>query len=258
MLKIAFLFLTIGNISHEPVWQRFFQGHEQQHSILVHAKETIEQDSIFKRYEMTTKIPTTWANTMKAQIAMLEQALQDPKNEKFIFLSGDCLPLQKFEYVYQQIMQHPLSIIPYWWNNHQDPDSSYYFAKRTLHGIPADKQFKNSQWVVLNRKHAQMMVDDTSIIDIVSKYPCDNEHYPSTFLAMHNCLKEAVNQQTTFTLWHRGYKHPFTFGNLEDRWQFDTLLEVINQGMLFARKFENNFNEEQFQKMVDKYALKPE
>jgi hypothetical protein len=254
MIKIAFLFLTIANIIHEPIWHDFFKGHDSHYSIYIHAKEEFDNTSVFKQYEMPTKVPTTWENTMEAQIEMLREALKDPLNEKFIFLSGDSLPIQHFDYVYQQIMQHPLSIFNYSWNNHQDADSSFYYAGRILKGIPSDKQHKNSQWIILNRKHAIMMVEDKEFITTITQYPCDNEHYPSTFLAMHGLLHEVANQPTMLTIWNRGYDHPFTFKSVEDRYQAELLTEAMNQSILFARKFDKKIKQDQLVTLIEKYA----
>ena len=185
---------------------------------------------------------------------MLKEALKDPLNNKFIFVSGDAVPIQHFDYVYKQVLQHPLSIIHYSWNHHQDQNSSFYSACRILHGIPADKQFKNSQWVILNRKHAELMVQDQSIVATVVKFPCNDEHYPSTFLAMHNLLHEVVNQAATLTVWQRGQNHPLTFKNMQDPYESELLVEAMNQGVLFARKFDQKCDMGQLQSMVNTYA----
>ena len=45
--KIAFLFLTVGNIYHESAWVKFFKDHEVQYSLYVHAKKEITPGSFF-------------------------------------------------------------------------------------------------------------------------------------------------------------------------------------------------------------------
>jgi hypothetical protein len=258
MIKIAFLFLVTSHITHESVWQDFFKGHDERCSIYVHSKESLDATSAFKLNELAVKVETTWERTMRAQIALLKEALRDPLNEKFVFVSGDSVPIQTFNFVYQQLMQHPLSIFNYHWNHHQDRDSSFYHPMRILEGIPDDKQFKNSQWVVLNRKHAEMMVKDQEILPLVAQSVCDNEHYPSTFLAMHTLLSEVVNQPTMLTLWHRGYSHPFTFTDMDDRYQTEQLTEAMNQGILFARKIDEKCDIAKLQNLINKYARKVE
>jgi hypothetical protein len=262
VIKIAFLFLTISNIVHERVWENFFQGHESAYSLYIHAKETVDVTSVFKKHEMTTKVPTSWGYLMPAQIELLKEALKDPLNKKFIFCSDDSAPIQNFDYVYQQVLQHPLSIADYLWNHHQDRDNPRYVPRRILKGIPSDKQFKNSQWVILNRKHAEMMVKDTKVIDIVTQYFCADEHYPITFLAMHNCLHEVVNQATTLYVWRpfpeRPGPHPLVFNNVKDFYQKALLVRAMNQGVLFARKFDKNCDMETVQAWVKKYGYKAE
>ncbi len=257
-MKIAFLFLVISSISYESVWEKFFSGNLDRATIYIHSKEPFDPKSVFKHYEMPEKAPTSWEHTMRAQIAMLKAALEDPENTKFVFVSNDSLPIQQFDYIYQQLTKHQFSIFPYWRNHHQYQDSSFYYAPRIVADIPADKQYINPQWVVLNRKHAELMVRDQSIIEKVEVLTADNEHYPSTFLAMHDLLHtEVINQSVMFVEWHRGYKHPYTFTNLEDRYQAELLTEAIIKGVLFARKFADSkeFNVDAFNKLIELYGL---
>lgn len=252
--KIALLFLTISNIYHESHWQDFLKNNESRYSIYIHSKESLAPNSAFKQYEMQEKTENTWANTMKAQIAVLKEALKDPDNQKFIFLSESSLPLQDFDTVYSTVMATENSIFPYCSNIHQDKLRSgtfwtylNYEPARILYPIPEKFQHKNPMWVVLNRKHAQLMVDDKIFIEIVCRYTNDQEHYPSTFLAIKGLLEtEVLNQQTTYDDWiaTTSSLHPFTFTNLKDSQQFNLIVKALQNKLynqqfqyLFGRKF---------------------
>lgn len=254
MVKIALLFLTISSIYHEKHWQDFLKGNEDRYSVYVHSKEPLAETSAFKQYEIPEKVESTWANTMKAQIALLKQALKDPLNEKFIFLSESTIPLQSFDTVYDFVTSTDKSIFPFCANVHQDKSRSgtfwdyhNYQPSRILYPIPTHLQYKNHQWVILNRKHAQMMVDDTLFIDIVSRYVCDGEHYPSTFLAIKKLLDiEVLNQQTTYDDWiaTTSASHPYTFTNLAEPEQLKLISKALQKKLysqqfmyLFGRKF---------------------
>lgn len=227
MYKIAFLFLTIGNIYHEDLWKRFFHRQEEKYSIYIHSK-TKQKKSIFKKHEIKAKIPTTWQNTMRAQIALLKEALRDPDNQKFVFLSESTIPLQTFDYVYKTLTADNLSRFDYYPNYHKD---------RNFKPIPFNQQYKNSQWVVLNRKHAQLMINDQRYLDIITNYYFDNEHYPSTFLANQNLLNEIVKCDTTLVIWAGQSPHPHTFKNLkEDKFTEFLIKAIKSKQFLFARK----------------------
>ena len=120
---------------------------------------------------------------MEAEIALLREALKDPANTKFVFLSESTIPLMSFKGVYEHFLTHSKSEFTYMKNIHK---------KRSFGDI--GQLYFNSQWIVLNRKHAQLMVDDRELIPLFKTFACDNEHYPSTFLARHNMLDEVVNK----------------------------------------------------------------
>lgn len=234
-MKIAFLFLIISNINHENIWLNFFNHHQEHFSLYIHSKETMPASSAFKKFEMATKVPTTWQNTMNAQIELLREALKDKDNQKFIFLSESTIPLQPFDFVYETLMSNSKSQFAYEHNYHPD---------RVWESIPTDKSLKNSQWVVLNRKHAELMVKDTTLINIMTKSHYDNEHYPSNFLAMNNLLHEIEQTDRTLAVWPKqGIVHPVNFKKLKQNKYTPLLIDAIKEEKyLFARKFDKTCN----------------
>lgn len=238
MLKIAFLFLTVANIAHETHWQDFFSGHEEHYSVYIHAKNPLSSSSLFKKHELPNTVHTTWSHTMKAQIELLRIALQDPDNEKFIFISELTIPLQDFDHVYRSLMSHDASMFYYFPNPHVNRNNTWYWpqAHRNVKPIPTEKQFKNSQWVILSRKHAQMMVDDTEYIEIISKNESDQEHYPSTFLLARGELDSIIPVDTTYVEWNHGDRPPFQFTDFNDAQQMKLIKQAQEHGYLFARK----------------------
>ena len=233
-MKIAFLFLVVNGIFHEPCWVEYFKNHHDRCTIYVHSKKGVPTTSFFKQFELDKRIATTWHNTMKAQIELLRVALQDPANEKFIFLSESTIPLQSFESGYSYLLSHPFSEFRVFPNRH---------TERHYHSIKKENVYKNSQWIILNRKHAEMMVADSTMINMITSYPFDNEHYPSTFLASHHVLEEIVQHDCTFVLWPEDSAdsaHPHMFNDLSSDPYTDFLVqEILTRNSLFARKFSN-------------------
>jgi Core-2/I-Branching enzyme len=242
MLKIAFLFLTIGPVYHQHLWRTFLQGHEEHYTIYAHAKNDIPADNILFSYQIPTKLPTTWSNTMRAQIALLKEALKDPDNTKFIFISETTIPLATFDIVYQRVLQTPHSIFMYRPNPHIIEGSATFDPSRNLQPIPAELQYKCYQWVVLNREHAQLMVEDTYYIAIAEQHRLDNEHYPATLLACHNLLHEVEQKSMTYVYWPAKAitraAHPYSFVNFEDPAELALATKAINNGYLFMRKID--------------------
>lgn len=242
MHKIAFLFLTITGVCHEDYWQDFFLGYEDHCTIYVHSKQGVPKNSFFKPFELLTCVPTSWERTMRAQILLLQEALKDPENQKFIFVSENTLPLTDFKTVYSFIMSNTLSIFYYEKSPHRLP-SNVLYAKRNLHPIPLDLQYKSSQWVILTRKHAELMVQDTYYLDIITKYESDQELYPGTFLASQSLLDEVLPRETTYVNWSRNnlsgpkFYPPYIFIKLIEPEEFNCVCSAIENGFLFARKF---------------------
>ncbi len=120
--KIAFLFLTIGNVYHEAPWVNYFKGHESQYSLYVHPKEKLPQESFFHSSILPHREETTWANTMKAQVALLREALKDPNNTKFVFSSESTIPLTLFDEMYLRLTN--------------DTRSQFYYRKNPFKNRP--------------------------------------------------------------------------------------------------------------------------
>lgn len=230
-MKIAFLFLVISEINHENLWLKFFDKHESQYSVYIHSKLEFTQTSAFKKYEIAEKQPTTWANLMRAEKALLKEALKNPENEKFVFASESTIPIQSFDFVYETLMKHPHSQFDFWPNPHKG---------RKFPPLDPRKIYKNSQWVVLNRKHAQLIVNDTKIFEAMTSVPFDNEHYPSTFLLLNSLYDEIIKQNTTLDFWPKKGKksHPHTFEQLTSDAHLNELIaSITRKERLFARKF---------------------
>lgn len=242
MLKIAFLFLTISSAYHEQLWRDFLYGHDDQYTIYCHAKNDVPESSLLFPYCIAETLPTTWSNTMRAQIALLKEALKDPYNEKFVFVSESTIPLATFEAVHQRLTATPLSIFMYRPNPHIIAGSATFDVTRDLQPLPHDQQYKSYQWVVLNRKHAQLMVDDTYYIAIAERYRLDNEHYPPTFLAGYGLLHEIEQKSMTYVYWPTTIRspHPYSFVNLQDPEEWSLITKAIQNGYLFIRKIDKN------------------
>jgi hypothetical protein len=181
---------------------------------------------------------------MKAQIELLKEALKDPLNEKFIFVSETTIPLQTFDTTYAALMKHPESMFYFAPNPHVHRNvNSFVPLARDLQPIPTKRQYKNSQWIILNRKHAQFMVDDTHYIDIITRYTGDQEHYPSTFLINQGLIDEIVPQDMTYVEWHVPSSHfPYEFTDFSKAQEFQLIVQAMRCGYLFARKIMPNAN----------------
>nr|KJB06338.1 hypothetical protein B456_001G000400 [Gossypium raimondii] len=130
--KIAFLFLTPGTLYFEPLWDKFFRGHEDRFSVYVHASREkpvhtshyfigrdIHRETVLKRKEGKKKKKLSkdgrvvWGKFSMVDIErrLLARSLLDPDNQQFVLLSDSCVPLHNFDYVYNYLMLTNVSFI---------------------------------------------------------------------------------------------------------------------------------------------------
>ncbi|XP_048330338.1 glycosyltransferase BC10-like isoform X2 [Ziziphus jujuba] len=206
--KIAFLFIARNRLPLDIVWDAFFQ--------------------------------VDWgeASMIEAERILLRHALEDAYNQRFVFLSDSCIPLYNFNYIYDYIMSTSTSFI----DSFADTKEGRYNPLMAP-VIPVQNWRKGSQWVVLTRKHAEVVVNDNIVFPMFQwhckrkslpefwrdqPFPADtskehncipDEHYVQTLLAQEGLEEEITRRSLTHSSWdlssskdreRRGW-HPVTY-----------------------------------------------
>ncbi|KAL6520224.1 Glycosyltransferase bc10 [Orobanche minor] len=209
--KIAFLFIARNRIPLDIVWDVFFQGDaDNRFSIYVHSRPgfllttATTRSAFFLNRQINNSIQVDWgeASMILAERILLQNALMDPFNERFIFLSDSCIPLYNFSYTYDYITSASSSFV----DSFADRKESRYNPK--MHPvIPVDNWRKGSQWVVLTRKHAGIVVED-EIVFPMFRLHCKKKSlpefwrdrpFPSDASKEHNCIPDEHYVQTLLT-----------------------------------------------------------
>ena len=165
--KIAFLFLIYDCIHHEDLWEAFFRTAEtpEQFTLYVHAKsrEGAPLAAFFESCHLPHDeiVQTEYAeiSLVHAMNALLTAALRDQRNQRFVFVSGHCLPVKPFRLVYDALVRddgasrfsHMTDLSP--------TDLSHVrtlLAALHSRGVCKEHVQKASQWCVLNRRLAQL------------------------------------------------------------------------------------------------------
>ncbi|GAB4846721.1 Glycosyltransferase bc10 [Ancistrocladus abbreviatus] len=245
--KIAFLFIARNRLPLDFVWDAFFRAdNENKFSIFVHSRpgflfnKATTKSSYFIDRQVNNSIQVDWgeATMIQAERILLENALIDPYNERFLFLSDSCIPLYNFSYTYEYIMSASTSFV----DSFADTKEGRYNPK--MHPvIPVHNWRKGSQWVVLSRKHANVVVNDDMVFPVFQlhckrrslpefwrdkPFPADpskehncipDEHYVQTLLAQQGLEEEITRRSLTHSSWdlsatkdpeRRGW-HPVTY-----------------------------------------------
>lgn len=245
--KIAFLFIARNRLPLDFVWDAFFAAEkEQKFSIFVHSRpgfllnKATTKSLYFLNRQVNNSIQVDWgeATMIQAERILLENALMDPSNERFVFLSDSCIPLYNFSYTYDYIMSTSTSFV----DSFADTKDARYNPKMDP-VIPVKNWRKGSQWGVLNRKHAEIVMKDGKVLPVFQQhckrkslpefwrdqpFSGDNskehncipdEHYVQTLLAQEGLEGEVTRRSLTYTAWdlsapkdreRRGW-HPVTF-----------------------------------------------
>jgi len=174
--KVAFLFLTMTELAWPTLWNRFFEGADEDlYSIYVH-RAAVKDNATDKPPLPLAKfgaravpwVQTAWCALFGVEVASLAAALEDTRNRQFVFVSDSTLPLKNFGYVYHQLAELSPHTSKFCLASH---------ATQTAAGAEIIKQeskracvfrdflhqynpraMKHHQWAVFNRDHASAVV----------------------------------------------------------------------------------------------------
>jgi hypothetical protein len=177
--KIAFCFLTMGDIHQLNVWKDFFKGHENEYNIYIHPKFANKVSNSFKKYIIKKRLDTKWGDIslVNATIELFRAAYKDPTNKFFVLISDSCIPLYNFDFIYNYILSTNSNICPIMY--FEPPKLKYrYTALKDINFIPYKKFQKTSQWCIMKRDAVEFLIDqDNNYTDLYSNMFAPDEHY---------------------------------------------------------------------------------
>ncbi|KAJ6423903.1 hypothetical protein OIU84_024805 [Salix udensis] len=182
----------------------------------------------------STQVDWGEASMIEAERILLRHALVDPLNERFVFAFR-----QAISYTLQLSCAHSCLLC---FKIFADTKEGRYNPKMAPL-VPVNNWRKGSQWVVLTRKHAEVVVNDTTVFPMFQQHckrrslpefwrehpiPADtsmehncipDEHYVQTLLAREGLEGEITRRSLTHSSWdlssskdpeRRGW-HPVTY-----------------------------------------------
>lgn len=218
--KIAFMFLTPGSLPFERLWDLFFSGNEGKFSVYVHAsqRKPVHQSKYFLGSDIhSDKVGWGQVSMIDAERRLLGNALRDPDNQHFVLLSDSCIPLHRFDYVYNYLMYTNVSYIDSFFD--PGPHGNDRYSPHMLPEIEKEDFRKGAQWFHLKRQHAMIVISDTLYYSKFKNYCrpgfegrncyCD-EHYLPTFF---NIIDPGgvANWSVTHVDWSEHKWHPKSY-----------------------------------------------
>ncbi|XP_065877556.1 glycosyltransferase BC10 isoform X2 [Euphorbia lathyris] len=236
--RIAFLFIARNRLPLDMVWDAFLKVIDVLQGVFSSRARNLNFQFTFILGLALYSVDWGEATMIQAERILLRHALEDPQNERFVFLSDSCIPLYNFSYTYDYIMSTATSFV----DSFADTKDGRYNPKMAP-VVLVDKWRKGSQWVVLTRKHAEVVVNDTKVFLTFQQHcrrkslpefwrdrplPADpskehncipDEHYVQTLLAQEGLEGEITRRSLTHSSWdvsstkvreRRGW-HPVTY-----------------------------------------------
>lgn len=143
--KLALCFLLYDTVEHAGVWESFLENHEDRCNIYSHPKMVTDRTPDWiKKAKISRPLKTGWCDEslVFAYLKMVKKAMEDLTNKYFAIVSGTCIPLHKFDTVYEKVFKYPQSRI-------------YYLPKKESVVFNGEDLNPHYQWMILNRKQAK-------------------------------------------------------------------------------------------------------
>ncbi|KAL6659061.1 hypothetical protein ACP70R_003101 [Stipagrostis hirtigluma subsp. patula] len=220
--KIAFMFLTPGQLPFEKLWELFFKGHEGRYTIYVHAsREKPEHVSpVFVGRDIhSEKVGWGMITMVDAERRLLAKALEDIDNQHFVLLSDSCVPLHNFDYVYDFLMGSRHSFLDCF--HDPGPHGVFRYSKNMLPEV-RETEFRKGSQVVLNEAatcnggdcRQSLLYKIQALLQVPGMEEGRNcyadEHYFPTLFHMMDPAGIA-NWSVTYVDWSEGKWHPRSF-----------------------------------------------
>jgi hypothetical protein len=247
MKKIAFCFLIYDCINHEEIWNIFFNNIDpNKYTIYIHYKFN-KPLRYFEKYKLENCIHTNDDDyTIPLACNLLfREAYIDADNYKFQILSGSCIPLKSFDYIYNKLTTDNYGYL-------NGCTSINYFPNCDCLFEIINKKYisRADNWFIFNRILVRKLCfdKDNIIIKYYKNIKSPAEYFYFTYIKVLNLDKEVILSgynkigQTIFTNNDTlDYKYKSnsgikTYNNITN----EELTYLINNTPLYGRKFTDN------------------
>ncbi|CAK0786767.1 hypothetical protein CVIRNUC_009981 [Coccomyxa viridis] len=153
------------------------------YNFYVHSKPDtppFKEGSVFAGRTIETLVKTKWGthSLSKATRLLLTAALQNPLNQRFVLMCGTSIPLRPARFTYTQLLAEQRSRFHWFWYHEEDVKAEEGLRDTFRWPVPMHEEYpklkhnigKHSQFWAMNRKHAQIVTDDTFIDGLFDRH----------------------------------------------------------------------------------------
>jgi hypothetical protein len=249
MKKIALLFLVVGDHWQKDLWRELLTPVMDKFTVYVHAKQPLN-DPLFKQFVISEKVPTTWGSHINAWRALMKEAIKNPDNYKFVYLSDSCVPMYPLSKIYDKLVADTFGYMAHkapWWQERRIPDS-----------IPRQYHWGADERIILTRDQVNLALNDQAIYPRILGQHVDCESFPATLFKKLNILNQFKGGISYADWEHRENRgcSPFTFRQATElpleRWN-----QLLQDGYFFIRKIGREFPTDYLRTLVHRPTAAP-
>ena len=204
MKKIALLFLTMDNHNQPDIWNLFLENTSTTFNIYCHPKYPKKVTQPFLKKNIIPSLSeTSWGHLVLGYYELLNEAIKNKDNYKFVFVSNSCIPLKNSSDVYDELIKDEcsyadLNLTMTDW----DTEFRYNKFKSQLDSFDINKSnyIKHTGWFVLNRYHTELLLRKKDQFKFFNTVPAGDEHFLSILKA--NQMK-LINKVITCLSWDK-------------------------------------------------------
>jgi Core-2/I-Branching enzyme len=240
--RIAFLFLSRGDVNHPQIWRAYFAQSQEPAAIYAHCKDinSLNANSFLLPHLIEEQIPTQWASAslVEATLALIHAALRDATTTHFILVSESCVPVRPYAELVKSLQldeRSRMRITP--WTEMR----KYHVLKaQRIENLPTIRKeiaHFQDQWMCLSRADAETCMKKNWMPEFEHVFAADEAFFATVLAASGKPpLQYVVNRPITWTMWSAESAHPVTFHKVPKA----IIAEISESGCFFARKFAPN------------------
>jgi hypothetical protein len=236
--RIAFLFLTRGDVHQPEIWREYVDSLGDRASVFSHPKsEAAQRGGFLDGTAVDGLVPTRWGDVslVKATLRMLEAAMSDARTSHFMLLSESCIPVRPADELIRALQLDPRSRIgvePLAEVQRKNPDKAGRI--HSARGIATDHWHFHDQWLLLDRRAAAEVLREDLTERFSGVFAADESYFGTVLsLAGWNMGTEVVAKCPTWTQWGFQNSGPTGHSVVDGK----TAARIAESGCFFARKF---------------------
>ncbi len=237
--KVAFIFLTRGDVNQHDVWSEYLSKANGHATVHAHTGDVgkLGEESLLRDRQIRSRVDTGWGSIslVHATLELLRAALEDSDITHFMLVSESCVPVRPFEALASSLRldtRSRMKIQP--WAEVRRRNVLKAQRLENLPGIRKEIAHFQDQWMCLSREDALLVTENDWTRSFENVFAPDESYFATTLAACGKPPLQAVaNRPVTWTDWREGDDHPHEFLRVPPR----VAAEIAESGCFFARKF---------------------